>query len=139
MITTHSCPGDQCFPTSVSVIVVLACVELQQLFVPKLHTTSIEDLTPATSHTYSLPSNNTTLITATMADILTFSRRAATTALRQAYSIPKPVAARPFSIAARRQKDEPNLRTDKYPDSQHATRKDDRLDVQSDNSAKGRE
>lgn len=74
-----------------------------------------------------------------MSNSLTFSRRAATSALRNTNAVSKPLAARPFSIVACRQAGSYEVKTDKYPDSQHTTRKDDRLDVQTDNSKGGRE
>lgn len=74
-----------------------------------------------------------------MSNSLTFARRAATSALRITNAVSKPLAARPFSIVASRQAGNYEVKTDKYPDSQHTTRKDDRLDVQTDNSKGGRE
>ncbi|KAM0721095.1 hypothetical protein Q7P37_003381 [Cladosporium fusiforme] len=74
-----------------------------------------------------------------MADFLTFSRRAVTSSLRNTTALSKPNTARPFSLATSRQANNYKPKTDKFPDSQHTTRKDDRLDVQSDNSAKGQE
>lgn len=74
-----------------------------------------------------------------MADFLTFSRRAATITLRNTAAVSKPTVARPFSLAASRQANNYKPKTDQFPDSQHTTRKDDRLDVQSDNSASARE
>lgn len=71
-----------------------------------------------------------------MADFLTFSRRAIGTTLRNTTTLSKPLAARPFSIAASRQAS--GETAGKNPDSNHTTRKDDALDVQTENSVKGR-
>lgn len=65
-----------------------------------------------------------------MSSFLTLSRRAATTSLRTSI-------ARPFSIAAPRQAS--GETKGKISDSDHTTRKDDRLDVQTDNSVSARE
>ena len=65
-----------------------------------------------------------------MSAFLTLSRRAATTSLRTSI-------ARPFSIAASKQAS--GETKGKISDSDHTTRKDDRLDVQTDNSASARE
>lgn len=72
-----------------------------------------------------------------MTGFLAFSRRAATTSLRNTAVFSKPIATRSFSIAASRQAS--GVPDGKQPDSDHTTRKDDRLDVQTDNSMKGRE
>lgn len=74
-----------------------------------------------------------------MADFLTFSRRAITSTLRNTATLSKPTPARPFSLSASRQINNYKPKTDQFPDSQHTTRKDDTLDVQSENSAKGQE
>ena len=72
-----------------------------------------------------------------MSGFLTFSRRAATTSLRSSAPISSPFIARPFSIAASKQAS--GETKGKPDDSDHTTRKDDRLDVQTDNSASARE
>jgi len=51
-------------------------------------------------------------------------------------------ASRPFSISALQSKKlstDDSVKTDKYPDSEHATDKKDKLDIQSEQSSKGRE
>lgn len=68
-----------------------------------------------------------------MSTFLTLSRRTATSSLRTSTSL----AARPFSIAASKQAS--GETKGKIKDSDHTTRKDDRLDVQTDNSASARE
>ena len=65
-----------------------------------------------------------------MSAFLTLSRRAATSSLRNSI-------ARPFSIGARTQAS--GETKGKISDSDHTTRKDDRLDVQTDNSKSARE
>lgn len=73
-----------------------------------------------------------------MADFLTFSRRAIGTTLHNTTTtLSKPLAARPFSITASRLAS--GETAGKNPDSNHTTRKDDALDVQTENSVKGRE
>jgi len=69
-----------------------------------------------------------------MSGFLTFSRRAGTTFTRNTAILS---TARPFSIIASRQAS--GVKEGKQPDSDHTTRKDDRLDVQTDNSVSARE
>jgi predicted ferric reductase len=69
-----------------------------------------------------------------MSSFLALSRRAATTSIRN--SAPT-IAARPFSIASSKQAS--GETAGKIKDSDHTTRKDDRLDVQTDNSVSARE
>lgn len=68
-------------------------------------------------------------------EFLTFFRAASrsTTVLQSSRQ-----SIRSFGSAPARWSNE-GVKTDKYPDSEHATNKKDKLDVQSDNSAKGRE
>jgi predicted ferric reductase len=68
-----------------------------------------------------------------MSTFLTLTRRTATTSLRTSASL----AARPFSIDASKQAS--GETKGKIKDSDHTTRKDDRLDVQTDNSVSARE
>ena len=72
-----------------------------------------------------------------MSTFLALSRRAATTSLRTSTPISPSLAARPFSIAASKQAS--GETKGKIKDSDHTTRKDDRLDVQTYNSASARE
>jgi len=72
-----------------------------------------------------------------MSSFLAFSRRTATTSLRASTALTSPLATRSFSIAASRQAS--GETKGKIHDSDHTTRKDDRLDVQTDNSASARE
>lgn len=67
----------------------------------------------------------------------TLSRRAFNASFRTTTTLSKPLAVRPLSITASRQAS--GETKGKNPDSVHTTRKDDRLDVQTDNSMKGRE
>jgi hypothetical protein len=72
-----------------------------------------------------------------MSGFLTFSRRTLVTSSRTSAAISKPITTRTFSIAASRQAS--GVKEGKQPDSDHTTRKDDRLDVQTDNSVAARE
>jgi hypothetical protein len=72
-----------------------------------------------------------------MSGFLTFSRRALGTTTHNTTALIKPLAAQPFSIAASRQAS--GETEGKNPDSTHATRKKDQLDVQSANSKEARE
>jgi len=90
---------------------------------------------PATSTPPTHPTQHTN--PPTMSSFLAFSRRAATTSLRTSTTITSPLATRPFSIAASRQAS--GETKGKIHDSDHTTRKDDRLDVQTDNSVSARE
>jgi hypothetical protein len=72
-----------------------------------------------------------------MSGFLTSSRRALTTSIRNTTTLSKPLTVRPFSIAASRQAS--GETKGKPADSDHTTRKDDRLDVQTDNSVTARE
>lgn len=82
------------------------------------------------------------MASSTSSEFLTFYRRFATSSsLRQPLTA-RPLTNRPFSTSVLRQgvfKKDDTVKTDAYPDGEHATDKKDRLDVQSDNSAKGRE
>jgi len=71
-----------------------------------------------------------------MASLSSFraASRSSTTLLR---TTPKQ-SIRAFGSSSTRPSNE-GIKTDKYPDSEHATDKKDKLDVQSNNSAKGRE
>jgi hypothetical protein len=73
----------------------------------------------------------------TMSGFLTFSRRALGTTTRNTTTLIKPLAAQPFSSAASRQAS--GETEGKNPDSTHATRKKDQLDVQSANSKEAQE
>jgi hypothetical protein len=64
-------------------------------------------------------------------------RRAIGTTTRNTTTLIKPLAAQPFSMAASRQAS--GETEGKNPDSTHATRKKDQLDVQSANSKEARE
>jgi hypothetical protein len=72
-----------------------------------------------------------------MSGFLTFSRRALGTTTRTTTTLIKPLAAQPFSIAASRNAS--GETEGKNPDSNHATRKKDLLDVQSANSKEAQE
>jgi len=72
-----------------------------------------------------------------MSGFLTFSRRTLGATTRNTTTLIKPLAAQPFSSAASRQAS--GETEGKIPDSDHATRKKDTLDVQSANSKEGRE
>ncbi|KAF1351012.1 hypothetical protein BDV97DRAFT_397978 [Delphinella strobiligena] len=70
-------------------------------------------------------------------EFLTFYRRVAThSGLR--IRLANPSTYRSFALSSRLSKDA-SVKADQYPDSKHTTNKTDRLDVQSDNSAKGKE
>ena len=73
-------------------------------------------------------------------DFLTFSRRVAgSSAIRRSIlGAARPQATRPFSVSLRTRLDD-SVKTDQYPDSEHATDKKDKLDIQSEQSSKGRE
>jgi hypothetical protein len=73
----------------------------------------------------------------TMSGFLTFSRRALGATTRNTTTLLKPLAAQPFSVAASRQAS--GETEGKNPDSTHATRKKDLLDVQSANSKEAQE
>ena len=80
-------------------------------------------------------------------EFLTFYRRVATQSLVRnsiRTSRAAPLAIRPFSVAPYRMADKPlstddSVKTDQYPDSEHATRKKDKLDVQSEYANRGQE
>jgi hypothetical protein len=72
-----------------------------------------------------------------MSGFLLSSRRALTTSVRNTTTLSKSFTARPFSIATSRQAS--GETKGKPADSDHTTRKDDRLDVQTDNSVAARE
>jgi len=73
-------------------------------------------------------------------DFLTFSRRlAGSSALRQSLLGARPQVARPFSVSVRTWAQNDKVKTDQYPDGEHATDKKDKLDVQSEQSNKGKE
>jgi len=72
-----------------------------------------------------------------MSGFLTFSRRAFAATSHNTSTLIKPITAQPFSIAASRQAS--GETEGKNPDSVHATRKKDQLDVQSGNSKEGKE
>lgn len=69
---------------------------------------------------------------------MTISRRFALQS-RSSIRAPARQATRPFTVSALRFKTDDSVKTDKYPDSEHATNKKDKLDVQSEQSSKGRE
>jgi len=71
-------------------------------------------------------------------EYLAFYRRFALQS-RSSIRAPARVASRPFSVSALRFKTDDSVKTDQYPDSEHATDKKDKLDIQSEQSSKGRE
>ncbi|OQO06593.1 hypothetical protein B0A48_08378 [Cryoendolithus antarcticus] len=78
----------------------------------------------------------------TPSEFLTFMRRASTQASRARLTTkPSPITGRPFSLSTARSNtfEVGETATGKVPDKKHATDKKDKLDVQSDSSAKGRD
>lgn len=87
------------------------------------------------------------MASSTGSEFLTFMRRSTgrNFTTRQSF-VAKPQSVRSFSVSAYRQASNDKLgsnnstvKTDAYPDGEHATNKGDRLDVQSNNAAKGKE
>lgn len=81
---------------------------------------------------------------ASLSEFLTFYRRVAThPSLRT--RVATPLSTRAFTISSFRASSggklstDDSVKTDSYPDSEHATNKKDRLDVQSDNANKGQQ
>lgn len=81
-----------------------------------------------------ISSSTTTATMSSPSEFLTFFRAAFRPVLRNTTR----QSVRTFTAAPARCANE-GVKTDKYPDSEHATNKKDKLDVQSENSAKGRE
>lgn len=77
------------------------------------------------------------------AEFLTFYRRAAGSSSILRQTIARPQTIRPFSAVSARcysaNKMDGSVATEQYPDGEHATDKKDKLDIQSEQSHKGRE
>lgn len=87
------------------------------------------------------------MASSTGSEFLTFMRRSTPRNLTSTQAfVARPQVARSFNASAYRQTSNDKLgsnnsqvKTDQYPDGEHATSKGDRLDVQSNNAAKGKE